>query len=46
MLDPNDTQKALNRRAFLARSATGLGAVALSSLLNPRLFGANVAGGI
>jgi len=46
MLDPNDIQKALNRRAFLARSATGLGAVALSSLLNPRLFAANNAGGI
>ena len=30
----------LNRRAFLGRAATGLGALALGSLLNPRLLGA------
>ena len=36
----NEIQKTLSRRAFLARSTTGLGALALSSLLNPRLFGA------
>src|ERR1044071_2738003 len=29
-----------SRRAFLARSSTGLGAIALSSLLNGNLFGA------
>jgi len=28
----------LNRRAFLSRSTTGLGMLALSSLLSPRLF--------
>ena len=30
----------ITRRTFLSRSATGLGSLALSSLLNPRLFGA------
>src|SRR5258707_8136523 len=35
----------LSRRAFLTRSTTGLGALALSSLLNPRLLGAEVEGG-
>ena len=30
----------LNRRAFLGRAATGIGALALGSLLNPRLLGA------
>ena len=32
--------RALTRRQFLGRSATGIGAVALASLLNPRLFAA------
>lgn len=36
-----DMQRLLSRRAFLARSTTGLGALALASLLNPRGFGAN-----
>ena len=31
-------QNALTRRTFLRQSTTGLGALALSSLLNPRLF--------
>src|SRR6185295_18730423 len=42
----NEIQRTLNRRAFLTRSTTGLGALALSSLLNPRLFGADVEGGL
>jgi hypothetical protein len=33
----------VNRRHFFARSAVGLGAAALGSLLNPRLFGADSA---
>ncbi len=36
----NDIEKTLSRRAFLARSTTGLGAMALGSLLKPGLFGA------
>ena len=43
MLDPIEIQRALNRRTFLARSATGLGTLALGSLLNPQLFGAEIA---
>src|SRR6185295_13567431 len=43
---PNEIQNTLSRRAFLSRSGTGLGALALSSLLNPRLFGADAAGGL
>ena len=35
----DDVQKTLSRRAFLAHGTTGLGALALSSLLNPRVFG-------
>jgi hypothetical protein len=35
-----DFNKLASRRAFLARSSTGLGALALSSLLNGNLFGA------
>src|SRR5437868_13678289 len=46
MFDPGETEKILSRRAFLARSTTGLGALALSSLLNPRLFGAQTAAAI
>src|SRR5438552_7905432 len=42
----NEIQKTLSRRAFLARSTTGLGALALSSLLNPQLFGAQTAAAI
>src|SRR5262245_51003469 len=45
MLYQTETEKMLSRRAFLARSTTGLGALALSSLLNPRLFGAEIGGG-
>src|SRR3954471_23378380 len=36
----DDLNKIASRRAFLARSTTGLGAVALASLLNENLFGA------
>jgi hypothetical protein len=32
-------QSALSRRTFLQKSSTGLGAMALGSLLNPQLFG-------
>src|ERR1051326_3399297 len=46
MLHQIALEKTLSRRAFLARSTTGLGALALSSLLNPRLFGAETAGGL
>ena len=46
MFFESDIQKMFSRRAFLARSTTGLGALALSSLLNPRLFGAGVEGGL
>jgi hypothetical protein len=35
---PSHLQSALSRRAFLQRSTTGLGAIALGSLLNPGLF--------
>ena len=44
MIFQDNIQRMLSRRAFLSRSTTGLGALALSSLLNPRLFGAGVAG--
>src|SRR5260221_14451303 len=40
MFDPGETERILSRRAFLVRSSTGLGALALSSLLDPQLFGA------
>ena len=36
----DDFNKLSTRRAFLARSSTGLGAIALSSLLNQKMFGA------
>ena len=36
----NELNQLASRRAFLARSSTGLGALALSSLLNGNLFGA------
>ena len=36
----NELNQLTSRRAFLARSSTGLGALALSSLLNGHLFGA------
>src|SRR5437867_12486913 len=38
-----EIEKTLSRRAFLARSTTGLGAIALSALLNRDLFGADAA---
>ncbi len=41
-----EIQRTLSRRSFLSRSTTGLGALALSSLLNPRLFGAEPAGAL
>ena len=34
-------QNALSRRAFLRRSTTGIGALALGSLLSPGAFGAS-----
>ena len=37
---PDDFNQLASRRTFLARSSTGLGALALSSLLNGNLFGA------
>ncbi len=43
MFDPLQTERLLSRRAFLGRSSTGLGALALSSLLNPQLFAAQTA---
>ena len=39
----NDIEKILSRRAFLTRSTTGLGAMALASLFQPSLFGAGAA---
>ena len=39
MIFQNEIQKQLSRRAFLTRSTTGLGALALGSLLSPRIFG-------
>src|ERR1043166_9542091 len=36
--DPDPLQ--MTRRHFLGRTATGIGAAALESLLNPKLFGA------
>ena len=40
MIFQDDIQRTLSRRAFLTRSTTGLGALALSTLLNPQLLGA------
>jgi hypothetical protein len=37
---PHDWNQLASRRAFLARSSTGLGALALASLLDRKLFGA------
>src|ERR1700741_1268880 len=42
---PNDLRKALARRTFLKQSTTGLGALALTSLFNPGLFGMEPGGG-
>jgi hypothetical protein len=39
-----DAQNLLCRRAFLTRSTTGLGALALASLTNPNLLGGNGSG--
>jgi hypothetical protein len=41
MIFPEETQRALTRRAFLKRSTTGIGALALASLLNRDLLGAD-----
>src|SRR2546425_2335750 len=46
MFDPGETERILSRRAFLFRSSTGLGALALSSLLDPQLFGAETGGNL
>jgi hypothetical protein len=40
MLFQSEIEKCLSRRAFLRRSTTGLGALALGSLLNPGIFAA------
>jgi hypothetical protein len=40
-----DIEKTFARRAFLTRATTGLGAIALTSLLNPKIFGAAPAAG-
>ena len=40
MSDPRQLLGPLTRRQFFGRSATGIGAVALASLLNPELFAA------
>ncbi|MBI2925843.1 MAG: DUF1501 domain-containing protein [Verrucomicrobia bacterium] len=40
-----DLETALTRRTFLTRSTTGLGTLALTTLLNPRLFAASEGGG-
>jgi hypothetical protein len=37
----NDLERILSRRAFLTQSTTGIGALALASLLNPKLFAAS-----
>ena len=37
---PDEFQRQLTRRTFLQKSTTGLGALALTSLLKPELFGA------
>jgi len=41
-----DLNAALTRRQFFRRSASGLGVAALSSLLDPRVFGASAAVGV
>lgn len=38
MFPGGDFAKQLNRRTFLTRTTTGLGSIALASLLNPRMF--------
>jgi len=43
MIFENEIGRTLTRRAFLARSTTGLGAIALGGLLNRELFGAEAA---
>jgi hypothetical protein len=40
MIFENDFHKTITRRAFLRRSATGIGGIALASLLNKQLFAA------
>src|SRR4051812_23824700 len=45
MIDPQSFFQNLSRRTFIKRSAGGIGAAALASLLNPQLlFGAGAAG--
>ena len=46
MLSPHSSALALTRRQFFARGATGIGAVALASLLGRPLFAAAPAGGL
>ena len=36
---PASIRQAIARRTFLKQSSTGLGALALTSLFNPKLFG-------
>jgi len=42
-MNPETLHTGLSRRHFLSRSSTGIGAAALASLLNPRLFAATQA---
>ena len=44
-MDPIEFQRSINRRSFLARSAYGLGGMALASLFNPKAFAGNTAPG-
>jgi hypothetical protein len=45
MPSPLNLQQGLARRTFLKQSSTGLGALALTSLLNPHLFASDAAAG-
>src|SRR5271168_1115643 len=38
--DPKNFQAGISRRAFLGKSAYGLGGIALASLLDPKMIGA------
>src|SRR6266496_1090428 len=44
MAKPTDIRRDLSRRAFLGRSLTGIGGLALASLLNDNLFGTTTNG--
>jgi hypothetical protein len=44
-MDPLEFQRSINRRSFLARSAYGLGGMALASIFNPKVFAGSAAAG-